>query len=148
MRPRCGYARFGHSTATDRCVAGLPPPPASPALLGIRLELGLQGRKLGEGRVWIDLGLALAMRRVVAAFPVLASIFRETRSLAAHVLRAIIPRFGTTLGAMLSLAPVAAVVAFVPESSLPAAHATMPCSVFFGLHAWLNCRLGSAVRRD
>src|SRR5262249_51239541 len=72
----------------------------------------------------------------------------EMRSLTAHALRAIIPTFGTMLGAMLSLAPLAAVVAFVSESALRAARATMPCSALFSWHARLSRRFRSAARRD
>src|SRR5947209_6773193 len=86
MRPRCACARFGRATATGLSAGGLPTRNrrASAALLGIRLKLGLEGRKLGKWRVWVDLLLALAMRGVVAMILMLGSGFDEMRPLGRH----------------------------------------------------------------
>ena len=53
------------------------------ALLGVCLELGLEGGELGKRRVRIGLLLALTPRDVVAALSLLVTILGKVRSLAA-----------------------------------------------------------------
>src|SRR5258708_16209168 len=156
--PHNGQRRSRAAGAHD---SGVPQPPVDPlpvcrqrhsasaALLGVRLKLGLEGRKLGKRRVWVDLLLALAKRRVVATILVFGPAFCDMRPLAACPLGTITLTFGTVLGAMISLAPLAAVVAFAPEFTLrPAARATMTWSFLFDWRTRLDDRFGAVRRRN
>ena len=156
--PHNGQRRGRAAGAHD---SGVPQPPVDPlpvrrhdtvasaAPLGVRLKLGLEGRKLGKRRVWVDLLLALANRRVVATILVVGPAFAEMRPLAACALGTITLTFGTMLGAMISLAPLAAVVAFAPEFTLrPAARATMTWSFLFDWRTCLDDRFGPVRRRN
>jgi hypothetical protein len=136
--------RAFHSHRSIRCRSA----DTSAAFLRVRLKLGLEGRKLGKWRVWIDLLLALAKRGVVATILVLSSGFREMRPLAAPTFGTITLTFGTVLAAVISLAPLAAVAAFAPEFVLRAALATITWSSLFGRRTCLHGGLGSAARRD
>src|SRR6266849_1980536 len=141
--------RAFHNHRSIRCRSPDTRQPASAALLGVRLKLGLEGRKLGKRRVWVGLLLALAVRGVVATILVLGSGFHEMRPLAAPALGTITLTFGTVLGAMISLAPLAAVVAFAPEFTLrPAARATMTWSFLFDWRTCLDDRFGAVRRRN
>src|SRR6266849_1543069 len=140
--------RAFHNHRSIRCRSPDTRQPASAALLGVRLKLGLEGRKLGKRRVWVGLLLALAVRGVVATILVVGSGFHEMRPLAAPALGTITLTFGTMLGAMISLAPLAAVVAFAPQLALRPARATMPCSFLFDWRTCLDDGLGSVLRRN
>jgi hypothetical protein len=142
--------RAFHSHRSIRCRSADTGTVASAALLGVRLKLGLEGRKLGKRRVWVDLLLALAKRRrVVATILVLGPALCEMRPLAACALGTITLTFGTVLGAMISLAPLAAVVAFAPEFTLrPAAWAALTWSFLFGWRTCLDDRFGPVRRRN
>src|SRR5215831_10386154 len=73
-----------HSHRSIRCRSADTGRPPSAAFLGVRLELGLEGRKLGKRGVGVGLLLALATRDVVAAvLGRLAAVFSELRPLAA-----------------------------------------------------------------
>src|SRR5260370_4659558 len=140
--------RAFHSHRSIRCRSADTGTVASAALLGVRLKLGLEGRKLGKRRVWVSLLLALAKRRVIVTILVLGPALREMRPVAAGALGTITLTFGTVLGAMISLAPLAAVVAFAPEFTLrPAARATMTWSFLFDWRSCLDDRFGP-VRRS
>jgi hypothetical protein len=150
---RCGRAAGAHDS-------GVPQPPVDPlpvcrhdtaasaALLGVRLQLGLEGRKLGKRRVWVSLLLALAKRRVIATILVIGPGLREMRPLAARALGTITLTFGTVLGAMISLAPLAAVVAFAPEFALRPARAAMTWSFLFGWRTGVDDRFCPVRRRN
>src|SRR5260370_2827836 len=141
--------RAFHSHRSIRCRSADTGTVASAALLGVRLKLGLEGRKLGKRRVWVSLLLALAKRRVIVTILVLGPAFREMRPVAAGALGTITLTFGTVLGAMISLAPLAAVVAFAPEFTLrPAARATMTWSFLFDWRTCLDDRFGPVRRRN
>jgi hypothetical protein len=71
------------------------------------------------------------------------------RPLAACTLGTITLTFGTVLGSMISLAPLAAVVAFAPEFALrPAAWATMTWGFLFDWRTRLDGRFGPVRRRN
>src|SRR5262249_52476465 len=71
------------------------------------------------------------------------------RPFAACALGTIILTFGTVLGAMISLAPLAIVVTFAPEFTLrPAARATMTWRVLFNWRTCLNGRFSPVCRRN
>ena len=80
---RVRTTRACHSHRSIRCRSADKSAGASAALLGVRLELGLEGRELGKRRIRIGLLLALAARSVIAAILLLVAILGEMRSLAA-----------------------------------------------------------------
>src|SRR5260370_32936448 len=141
--------RAFHSHRSIRCRSADTDTVASAALLGVRLKLGFEGRKLGKRRVWVDLLLALAKRRVVATILVLGPAFREMRPVAAGALGTITLTFGTVLGAMISMAPLAAVVAFARElTRRPAARAPMTWSFLLHGRTCHDATLAPVPRRN
>ena len=128
------------------------------ALLGVRLQLGLEGRELGKRRIGVGLLLALAARGVVAEILLLAPILGEMRplatrpfgTLAARTIRPIALPVGTMLATRHALGPLTALAAVATKFTRWAAPpATMLlCGLFHRRARFDGGRFGIGVRRN
>ena len=114
---------------------------ASAALLG--LELGLEGRELGEGRIGVRLLVAFASRRIIAPLAPFAVILGKIRPLMAPLGTFPPPcRALATLAALPRTFTSLAALAFASAAKFPGRSRPPPAMAFGG-----PCGLGTRLRR-